>query len=101
MPRLSKDSVDAAIDEQERAQREENSLRRRIRALEKENALLEAKVDLLTELDGIKVTPAEWAQPGKPRSGHRAIANLMLSDLHLDEIVDPHEMRGMNAYDRD
>lgn len=66
-----------------------------------EIAALVRQVDVLTALDGIEVSPPEWAQPSKSKRGHRATANLILSDLHLDEVVDPAQMRGVNAYNRD
>lgn len=45
-------------------------------------------------------TPA-WLKPkpGKDKK-HRGTPVLMLSDLHLDEVVDLHEMDGMNEYNR-
>ena len=101
VPRLSQEGLKAAISGEERERREESSTRRLLKQAQGEVAQLEAKVDLLTALDGIEVEPAEWAQPKDTESGHRAIANLLLSDLHLDEVVDPAQMRGMNAYDRE
>lgn len=101
MGKLTLDAVDAAIGSEERDRREESGTRRLLKQARKQIADLEIKVDLLSALDGIEVTPAEWAQPPKVRSGHRAIANLLLSDLHLDEVVDPAQMRGSNAYNRE
>lgn len=100
-PKVTKEGLDAAISAEERERREESANRRLLKAAQKQIAQLEAKVDLLTAIDGIEVAPAEWAQPKPSRDGYRAIANLLLSDLHLDEIVDPAQMRGMNAYNRE
>lgn len=72
-----------------------------LKAAKADIADLERQVDVLTALDGIEVSPPEWAQPAKPKRGHRATANLVLSDLHLDEVVDPAQMRGANAYNRE
>lgn len=101
-PKVTKEGLDAAISAGERQKREESAKDRLLKVARKENARLEAQVDLLTLLDGIEVTPAEWAQPKRSgTSDHHAIANLLLSDLHFDEIVDPSAMRGMNAYNRE
>lgn len=70
---------------------------------------LGARVDELEELMARfrAVRPADqqvpaWLTPKPGRTKkHRATALLMLSDLHLDEIVDPLAMAGMNAYDRE
>lgn len=44
----------------------------------------------------------KWITPRPQRNGpRRATALLVLSDLHLDEVVDRHEMAGLNAYDRE
>lgn len=43
----------------------------------------------------------KWLKP-RPRSRvHRATGVLLLSDLHLDEVVDLHEMDGINEYNRE
>lgn len=65
------------------------------------------KIKLLKELEVHASFTTRSAPPGwikkKPRSKskHHAIANLMLSDLHLDEVVYPEQVMGMNAYNRD
>ena len=100
MPGLSDGDLAAAMSAAEREQREERAQHRLLRAARAQVAELEQKVDLLTALDGISVQRAEWAQPGSPRTRQAGIANLLLSDLHLDEVVDPEEMRGKNAYNR-
>jgi predicted phosphodiesterase len=46
------------------------------------------------------VTP-EWIEQDPPSwGGHHATAVLMLSDLHLDEVVNRAEMAGINEYNR-
>lgn len=103
MPRLDPNALDNALSDQERERREESATRRLLKKIQSENARLEALVDLLTTIDAVQCSPAEWAQPRKTSSarGNRAVANLMLSDLHLDEVVDLGEMRGKNAYNRE
>ena len=98
---LSKDDIDAAVNANERQRREDNATRRLLTRERMENERLEALVDQLTAIDNVQCSPAEWAQPKKRTKANRAVASLMLSDLHLDEVVDPGLMRGWNAYDRE
>lgn len=101
MSRLSKASLDAALSADERERREESATQRLLKQARAQIAELEAKADLLTALDGIDCTPPDWTQPPRQRKEARGIANLMLSDLHLDEIVLPEQMNGRNAYNRE
>lgn len=79
-----------------------------IRELRKANAALTTEVASLTAvLDRYAtIKPADlkvpsWLRPKKRTRAHRATPVLMLSDLHLDEVVDLHEMDGINEYDRE
>lgn len=42
-----------------------------------------------------------WLTPKKKRTKHHGTPFLMLSDLHLDEVVDVEEMDGQNCYNRE
>lgn len=87
---------------------ENDKLRRKAQSLAKdlkeslaEQERLSIALDMITTIeDGHKKPPA-WAQPPKSGRDHRAIPTLMLSDLHLDEVVDPAEVEGLNAYNRE
>ena len=87
------DSRDAEI---KRARRAEGKAMAEVERLEKRLQMANSirKADLNT--------PA-WLAPKVSRrsAAHRAMPVLMLSDLHLDEVVDPREMDNMNAYDRE
>lgn len=100
-PEITRDALDAALSAGEREQREESNTARRLKQAQAQIAELEAKVDLLTALDGVTTEQPDWAQPPKAKRARRAVANLMISDLHLDERVDPGEMRLKNAYSRE
>lgn len=43
--------------------------------------------------------PPSWVSPKKPKRSEATVV-VMLSDLHLDEVVNPDELGGVNAYDR-
>jgi predicted phosphodiesterase len=45
--------------------------------------------------------PPKWLTPAKAKKGHRATVVAMLSDTHFDEVVNPTELGGINAYNRD
>lgn len=72
------------------------------------NTRLQARV---TELEQslarfAQVRPADqmvpaWLKPKKETGDHHGTPVLMLSDLHLDEVVDPLEMDGQNEYNRE
>lgn len=42
----------------------------------------------------------KWLAPKRRSKAHRGTPVLMLSDLHLDEVVEPAEMDGLNEYNR-
>lgn len=63
--------------------------------------VLERQCDVLTNIDAISAKPPKWVTPKRAKSAvHYGIVNLVLSDLHLDEIVRPDEVGQVNAYNR-
>lgn len=44
--------------------------------------------------------PPTWMKSPKKSKGHNATPWLLLSDLHLDEVVTPDQIGGVNAFDR-
>lgn len=64
-------------------------------------AQLEAQVDLLSAVDDVRCHAPNWKRPPRGSKGNAGIANLLLSDLHLDEVVEPAQMGGVNAYNRE
>ena len=55
---------------------------------------------LATSLTEHQAHPPTWLTPKRPDKGHRATATLLLTDCHFDEVVNPDEIDGINAYDR-
>ena len=81
--------------------RDNSSLRRQLDAADAREAELQ---DLLAFHDAIaaaQLSPPKWLSPKTPRKGHRATIVTLLSDTHFDEVVNPDEVGGLNAYDRD
>jgi len=86
----------------DRMKAERNDARRQLAAAIKANDELAAKCDLLQALDNPKLAKApKWLRTKSKKGEHRGIANLFLSDLHLDEVVNPAQMGFVNAYNRD
>jgi hypothetical protein len=79
----------------------ENGLRAQLKLATTENAKLKAQLGIIESLEAHRLPPApQWLPPKAPAKGHRATLCLLLTDTHFDEIVDPDEVGGMNAYNR-
>jgi hypothetical protein len=73
----------------------------RSKRLEEENARLRRMLGLVQGYHAAAASPPPWMRVGKKKGGgDRATAVCHLSDLHLDEVVDPGQVGGLNAYDR-
>lgn len=72
----------------------------RISRLEADNARLSKLLGLTESYRLAASTPAKWMTTPSKKLG-RATACMQLSDLHLDEVVDPGQMNGLNAYNRE
>ena len=69
--------------------------------LEAENARLSKLLGLVQSYHAAAASPPSWARKARsPRNG-AATACMQLSDLHLDEVVNPSEVGGLNAYSRE
>lgn len=85
----------------DKAEREARDATARARDAEARLERVERELDLMTRLQqGVRSTP-DWLVK-RPKSGkkHHGTPWLLLSDLHLDEVVNPSEMMGVNAYSR-
>lgn len=97
----------APIDETERLrrrladeQRAHAATRRATSKAEARIVELEALMDRYQAVKPADMKVPKWLAPKARPKAHRATALLMLSDLHLDEVVDRHEMSGMNEFNR-
>jgi hypothetical protein len=68
------------------------------RRLESQLSALESVLDHGNRVH--RARKVSWLTPRSPSKGHHAILNLMLTDTHFDEVVDRHQVDGINAYDR-
>src|SRR5690606_29134816 len=62
-------------------------------------AKLDKEFRVLEQLSNVNTGAKGVPKRGKT-VGNRAIPHLLLSDLHLDEVVRPAEIEGVNAYNR-
>lgn len=85
-----------------RAQHELSGVRRRVTTLETELTDARAILDRFSMIKPEDMRVPKWTKTKARKRGgaHHATPVLMLSDLHLDEVVDLHVMDGINQYDR-
>lgn len=81
-------------------------LRRERDFAKRENERLTKAVDEANKIISIietanlsEIEPPHWLSPAKPRSSAATLVAI-LSDTHFDEVVNPDEMEGLNAYNR-
>ena len=61
---------------------------------------MERELGILAKV-GERSSPPAWLTRTPKKQAHSATAWLMLSDLHLDEVVEPDQVMHTNAYNRD
>jgi len=82
------------------ARSERNTARQAHKVAEQDTVKYKAANDVLLKASKLSVQSAPWSKSKVRRKG-AATALIMLSDLHLDEIVKPSEVGGLNAYNRE
>src|SRR5262245_55760622 len=94
--------VDAFAAEKGQQRDIEKSLRAALKLTSSERDKLRAQLDVIEHLEARKAPAApHWLTPKNPAKGHRATLNLLLTDTHFDEVVDPAQIDGLNAYNRE
>lgn len=94
-PALNKSHADKVVE-----RNEASALRAEIKKLVEERDRAEQVVSRFTQIKPEDLKIPAWVSKGESRKKHVATPVLMLSDLHLDEVVDVYEMDGMNEYNR-
>lgn len=87
---------------EERLRKQVGEAKRALDQMEKRYSDLQAKYDLTVALDSAVCTdPPVWTKEVAHRDGKwHGTACLLLSDLHLDEVISAPQMNGVNAYNR-
>lgn len=103
--RVQAEEADQAAAQAERAtaaaRRDASSARAALKISDARVEELTAELNILSGIADLNPSPPKWLAPARPKAGNRAIVTTLLSDLHLDEVVNPDEMGGVNAFDRD
>jgi hypothetical protein len=76
-------------------------LSRQLGATTKELEELTKAFDLVRSIKESSPKVPKWRAPKSKKGKSRAIPTLLLSDLHLDEVVNPAEIEWYNAYNRE
>src|SRR5688572_3703792 len=83
------------------AKEQATSLKARLRAVSKERDTLQRQLDLIEMFkDAPRPERPRWLT-AKPTKEHRATLCLLVTDTHFEEEVDPSEIDGLNAYNRE
>lgn len=83
-----------------RLRRERDSAVRELERLRVSLDMANKALTVVSAAEGAELEPPRWMSPNKPRSSAATLL-IMLSDTHFDEIVNPDEMDGLNAYNRE
>lgn len=83
------------------ARRDRDSARLAVKQLTTERDTLAARLGLVEQIADLNPKPPRWLTPKRKPSAHHATICTILSDTHFDEVVNPDEIGGVNAYDRE
>ena len=83
-----------------KVRRERDSARREADLLAERVGELERLLGFVDQVQAAQIEPPTWLKPASSKSKKRATLALLLSDTHFDEVVQPEEVGGLNAYDR-
>lgn len=72
----------------------------RLSTLEEDNKRLKSLLGLVHDYRAAAAPAPEWLRPKKKPDPGAATAVMQFSDWHLDEVVDPAQVNGLNAFNR-
>jgi hypothetical protein len=61
---------------------------------------VERSLSIVETIEDLTIQPPHWLVPANPKKSSATLV-VMLSDTHFDEVVNPDEMEGLNAYNRE
>jgi len=101
------DALEEEDQERKKQERVTQDLRRQLSAAKADRDVAEEaseralrELGLMLKLDGSRTEPPGWTRKAPKPGKHHGTPWLLLSDLHLDEVVAPAEIGGVNAYNR-
>lgn len=80
--------------------RERDTAINELTRIREENETLKRSLDVIDSVEHLTLEPPTWLSPKKPKLSAGTLV-VMLSDTHFDEIVNPEEVDGLNAYNRE
>lgn len=83
------------------ARRERDSARAALKSATVELEEMSARLNLIEKIEDLDPSPPKWLATPKTSKAHRATIVTILSDSHFDEVVQPSEVGGVNAYNRE
>lgn len=86
--------------EQSRLRQERDQAINELQKQEQELSTLRKALDTVQRLEQSDLQPPNWLLPRERQRAQASTLVAMLSDLHLDEVVLPEEVDGLNAYNR-
>lgn len=86
--------------EQSRLRQERDQAINELQKQEQELSSLRKALDTVQRLEQSDLQPPNWLLPRERQRAQASTLVAMLSDLHLDEVVLPEEVDGLNAYNR-
>lgn len=92
--------VDALARRNAKLRRDNSTLRRQLDQAEARTEELTRLLDFHDAITAANPKPPKWLTPKPARNGHHATLVAVLSDTHFDEVVNPSEVGGLNAYNR-
>lgn len=96
---LEQEIADSNAIETTRLKRERDAAVNESVRLTEENETLRRSLEVIDKVEALELSRPKWLAPDKPKKSAATLV-VMLSDLHLDEVVNPDEVDGLNAYNR-
>jgi len=97
---LNDDIAGELRQEQTRLRQERDQALSKLQEQENELMSLRKALDAVHQIEQADLQPPIWLMPRNRQRAQTATLVAMLSDLHLDEVVLPEEVDGLNAYNR-
>jgi hypothetical protein len=82
-----------------KVRRQRDSAQNEIIRLQSQLEQAERALSIVDAAAGAELQPPMWLSPKAPKKSAATLV-VMLSDTHFDEVVNPDEMEGLNAYNR-
>lgn len=83
-----------------RYKRQRDDLQHQLENVTKELDAAQKALRFIESTQSAALEPPQWLSPAKPKDSNATLA-LLLSDTHFDEVVNPDEIHGLNAYNRE